>query len=334
MNVNMKWIQRAAMLALATGVVGTAVVAKPMQQSSGKDDQAASATMARLADQISIMRVLITKSINEGQFAERYAEAQEQAREQAREALAEKLKEQRAAETADENMLLAYKELAESRYSYGFMNGSSTFTSHTRGFYASGVGVLFSTEVRVPLRQVEVEPGDEPENAESSDEWAEAAVEARSGGAYQRAIEAELRASRAASSGPVTRWEINPTYIEDAIAGVTEKIASYGMRVTELPDDESFIVAIRFEPDHSTAHWPTVINLSNAFGQPMVYNWSSGIGRSARTAATVHVVVEVPMELVRRHESGAISLEQVRQSATVTTLAYGRESVSSMWREG
>ncbi len=330
MNRSLKWMQRVTLVTLAAGVLCTAVIARPMQNA----EESGASKLSQLADQINIMRVLITKSINEGPFAERYNEAATAAASaRAKKALDAQAESEQAMNTDDAQLAIARLQ----GLVYSSTQGRTSFTSHTRGFYADGVGVLFSTEVRVPVRQIQVEPQEDESGSDEVNEWDEAAAEARG----TNRIRGLVSGTRSHDDAPKTSWVIDQSYVDDAIAGVTEKIARFGSNVSALPNTESFIVALRCEPDGSSSSWPTLMDSQNEGNAALTYsNLATVNWRGSGSAATWHVVVQIPMSLVQNYDSGAITLEQLRDGTTVTQITqksenswYSVGSGRSLWSE-
>lgn len=361
MNRTLRIVRVAALVTLFSAVIAGGALASPMQSKDG-DEAAAQSGLSRLADHIEIMRILVAKSINEGAFSKRYSEATDKAREQAKKELAEQLQNEGGTSAKNDRLLNVYRELAVSgRYNAAFGSESPTFTSHTRGFYAKGVGVLFTTEVSTPGRLVEVkqDSSQQESKAPKDDAWEQAKLEAQ--GHHAGAIIQELRLRDARSGGKV--WEIDSEYVNDAIDGVLEAVATHGSRIVDLPEGESIIVAMRFEGDQmnysrfapmamaysgdllaaqlaaeelaaaEVAEAPPAPDASDpvAVAAPSSgYTFWSSDWSSTWRNKQLQVVVQVPKSAITQFGSGAISLDGVRQRATITQYATGAEDESDM----
>lgn len=347
MNRTLRILRNAVMVALFAAVVAGSALAEPMQ-SKGGEPTTEKSNLSRMADHIEIMRILVAKSINEGAFSARYAEAAKTAREQMKKELAAQLENKEAAPEADARLLRYYNTVAGNTYSYSFGDGTPTFTSHTRGFYATGVGVLFTTEVSVPGRLIEREPTKEPVEPQTKpdDAWQQAAREVQG---RDNPLFLETRNRAASKSDRV--WEIDSAYVDDAINGVIASVSKYGLRIADLPDGESIIVAIRFEGEQAgygmnyslpgrlsvntvraaqmegelaavAGEEPAVAaaapSAPSAPSPPSATTfWSNGWSSSWRERRQ-HVVIEVPKSLIKQFAAGSMSVAEVRSGATIT----------------
>ena len=349
MNRTLKIMRAAALVAMFAAVVAGSALANPMQAKEG-DAAPGQKNLSRLADHIEILRILVTKSINEGPFSERYSEAMKKANEEAKKQLAAQLADEKAAAGADSRLWRLYSELGGAGSSFAWRDGSPTFTSHTRGFYAEGVGVLFTTEVSTPGRLVEIQPAKAEEQAPTTedDEWLAAAQEAQ-GRSNQLVQELMLRKNERSAKA----WEIDSAYVEDAINGVIDAVARHGGRLTDLPAGENIIVAMRFEGDESGSYslplavaataemkraaevemaaaaaaarsqpdMPDPVSAPSLPSAPMAYTMWSGDWGTPWRARTEHVVIQIPRSALQ----GGATAEQVRQRATITRYAGGGE---------
>jgi len=330
------WIRTVAAVALGGGLCITTTAAQP--QDAGTYTTTADAdggTLPKMAEHIEIMRVVLTNAINDGAFAEQYRKDLEAAKNATRKRLAEELRQSdngpAEAPPAPEEPAALYRSLALENFG---LSRSKTFTSHTRGFYASGVGALFTTEVSTPVREVAVQQvEDAAEHDDADDAWARAQQEVRGGGRFNTTFGA-VEFMSDDDERKNTRWEIDPEYVQLAIDSVIEVAAKHGLRLEGLGDDESIIVATRFSASRLGLTVPSVATRSDdhddngkAAAAPSVYTLVSA-SQLSRRAADVNVVIEVPKSVLQQLDSGAISMDELRERITITRYAKAGRRVS------
>lgn len=337
------WIRMAAVLALGAGLCITST-AQPMQAAEG--DDGVGQRLSRMAEQIEIMRVVLTNAINDGAFGEQYRKDVEQAQKAARKKLAEELAraDDSDAEAPEapappkaptsgtvtfggDGVSTYYNTVALSDH-YFMSSRHDTFTSYTRGFYSSGTGVLFTTEISAPVRQVKAT--DEPEQSATAaeDEWDRARAEALGSGARPGGLIWEVGRAR----DDATQWAIDEQYVELAVQGVIEAIAKHGLRLEGVADDESIIMAMRFSADRFGFTVPTVVSTSGDEGADAEVKASAvtlaNVARFSGRVSDLNVVVDVPKSLLLAYDAGRMSMDELRRQATITSYSKaGRESV-------
>ncbi|GEM_PF-5135389 len=130
--------------------------------------------------------------------------------------------------------------IASGEYQVGF-----SATSDTRGLYLPGHGVVYSTDIQVPLKAAPTEEA-EGENA-NPDAWEQARHDVRGTSdptIYTLANAFARQTSGVASSGYV----MDKRYIDAAVDSILGSIGRYGSRIEQLPGSESIAVAIRLVP--------------------------------------------------------------------------------------
>ena len=265
--------------------------------------------MTALAQQIDIMRLVLAKSINRG-FTELIAQRRPP--------------EDRAA--AQEAAVLAQRigdYTAALRVLGRAGHQKARFTSHTRGFYAEGIGVVFSSEVQTPVSEVEGEAV--AREAREPDEWSEATdeVRGRAGGAIGRAT-IYWDAVTTDTEDPVL-WAIDPEFVEAAISSVLTMLAKHGLKIEALPGDEGIVVGLRLEPD------VPVTSYSVGTGEPvghLAYILANRVQHDgARRAAPMHLVIQISKRSLERFGAeDMVDVAALRREARITM--YGGEPVS------
>lgn len=181
--------------------------------------------VTRIAEQVEIMRVVLTKELNRGGRP-----------------LAEMVRRKgEAGVTASPSGLgeLFTTDVALSN-EMGLLMGRSMAgqrTSHTRGFYAPGIGAWFSTELKVPFERVEKIEADE-------DLWEQARKQVHSG-------ESEEKVSKFAGRRTVYQLRLQQAAIDAAVETVLSTLKRYGQKLEDLPAHESIVVALQFVPGAS-----------------------------------------------------------------------------------
>jgi hypothetical protein len=164
-------------------------------------------------------------------------------------------------------------------------------TSNTRGFYAEGLGAIFSTEVAVPVRAVNVDE-DEPDRA---DLWREAQREHEGRGSGY--------SSFTVPAGDESHVAIDEEAMDAAIDAVIEAIGEYGVNIAGLSPDESIVVAMHFEGSGS-----------GLLSQTGSGRWLAIAGGSRRATA----VVRVSVADVQQYADGKYNRKTLRSRAVVT----------------
>ena len=223
------------MTTLCLSALGLAARAFAAPEAPQADDEPVQ--MTALAQQIEIMRLVLATSINRGfsELIDQRRPPQDPVAAQEAAVLAQRIGDYTA----------ALRGLGRAGHQ------KAQFTSHTRGFYAEGFGVVFSSEVQTPVGELEGEAA--AKAAREPDEWTEAAdeIRGRAGGAIGRVTvywDAVTTAQIADADDPVL-WAIEPEFVEAAISSVLTMLGKHGLKIEALPEDEGIVVGLRLEPD-------------------------------------------------------------------------------------
>ncbi len=285
----------------ALGLAALAFAAPAPQQADTEPVQ-----MTALAQQIDIMRLVLAKSINRG-FTELIAERRPP--------------EDRAA--AQEAAVIAQRagEYVAALQAFGRVGRQKTqFTSHTRGFYAQGIGVVFSSEVQTPVSEVEGEAA--AKAAREPDEWSAAADAVRGGGAggsgrasrYWDAV----TTAQSAEGDDLVLWAIDPEFVEAAISSVLTMVGKHGLKIEALPGDESIVVGLKLEPHRPSSSY--VVGGSEEPAAELAYLWANRLQHSgARRAAPKHLVIQISKRSLERLGAGdEVDVAALRREARIT----------------
>ena len=266
--------------------------------------------MTALAEQIEIMRLVLAKSINRG-FTDLIAERrpqQDPTAAQEAEVLAQRLGDHHRAAL---RLLGVYGRAGHQK---------TQFTSHTRGFYAEGIGVVFSSEVQTPVSELEGEAA--VKAAREPDEWNEAAdeISGRAGGAIGRVTvnwDAVTTAQFADTDDPVL-WAIEPEFVEAAISSVLTMLGKHGLKIEALPEDEGIVVGLRLEPDAPlTSYSVGAVNEQVAELAYILRNRTLHAG--ARRAAPMHLVIQISKRSLERFGAqDEVDVAALRHEARIT----------------
>ncbi|MCH7572308.1 MAG: hypothetical protein IH891_05280 [Planctomycetes bacterium] len=199
--------------------------------------------------------------------------------------------------------------LAVSRYST-----LNFHTSNTRGFRIPGQGVIFTLDVSVPARQVEIEAVDKKEQADADDDWEQARNEAsgRSANAY-----ALYTRNLVVSGEKPKQYEtvIEPEAVDAVIKAVIKSVSRYGLKIQGLDDDDSIVVAMQLEGNR-------IIQSSGVVNRLILTGRSSG-------SARLRVIIEIDGSVLRRYADGKIDLDAVRSRAKITSYTDGKSSLTT-----
>lgn len=189
-------------------------------------------------------------------------------------------------------------------------------TSHTRGFYAPGFGVFFTTEISTPTHLVVDEP-DETEPVDL-DAWDRAEREVQGDWSLEEALLAA--AGERKTPG---RWVISETFVDAAVDEVIGAIAKYGLRLDELPEHESISVGLRFEPGMNLSSMMTdegesvsLPGMTSSSGLQSYVVTSLG---SIKQASVKHVVIQIAKSDVRRLQEGGLDEQSFRDRVSITS---------------
>ncbi|MBL1218398.1 MAG: hypothetical protein D8M59_13000 [Planctomycetes bacterium] len=298
--------------------------------------------LAVMGEQIDIMRLVLTRSINE-QYAGMLKKVADEAERARRKALGQQDEgetdpsDKSAAEAPpDSSEYLRYlSQTGQSSDSYVTYYGNdlwstgvpsvstlygSQYTSHTRGFYTTGFGVFFTTEVSTPTVMV-IENRDSTEQVEP-DEWDRAAreVQGRGSGGYSApSVFGETDRTKT-----IRKWQIADEYVDAGVDAIIAALQEYGLRLDQLPGNETIAVGLRFEPgltlpvmtdNETTAPEPTT--QSGAAPNALRAYVVSSMG-SVQRASVRHVVIQIAKSDLSRFQSGQLDREGLRSRVTVT----------------
>ena len=267
--------------------------------------------MTALAQQIDIMRLVLAKSINRG-FTELIAQRrppEDPVEAQETEVLAQRIGDYTA----------ALRVLGRAGHQ------KARFTSHTRGFYAEGIGVVFSSEVQTPVSEVEGEAA--AKAAREPDEWTEATdeVRGRAGGVYGRATVYGVITGRITDTEDLVLWVIDPEFVEAAISSVLTMLAKHGLKIEALPGDEGIVVGLRLEPDVPLTSYS--VGTGGEYVGQLAYIWANRVQHDgARRAAPMHLVIQISKRSLGRFGAeDKVDVAALRREARITM--YGGEPV-------
>ena len=170
-------------------------------------------------------------------------------------------------------------------------------TSNTRGFYAEGLGALFSTEVSVPVRQISAEERVDGE----ADLWRDAEREHEGRGSASSPFVAAGRAK--------SRFVIDEDAVDIAIDAVIAAVGEYGANIEGLAGDEAIVVAMHFEGNGAGLAIAT---------PPGGAQWYSTIAGSYGGGERATAVVRVSVADVQQYADGKYNRKTLRSRAVVT----------------
>ena len=184
---------------------------------------------------------------------------------------------------------------------YSSLNSS---TSNTRGFRIPGQGAIFTLDVSVPAKPVETTDEVEDEKADADDDWEQASNEAsgRLANAYK------LYGQVLRSSGEKVKQTvlvIEPEAVDAVINAVVKSVASHGLKIKGLDDDDSMVVAMQLEGNR-------IISSSGETNRLFFTSTSSG-------SAQQRVIIEIDCSVLGRYADGRIDLDAVRSRAKITS---------------
>ena len=190
---------------------------------------------------------------------------------------------------------------------YSTGSGYSTLsnnTSNTRGFRVPGQGVIFALDVSVPAKQVETTDEVEEEKADADDDWEQASNEAsgRSSNAYKLYSQVLLSSGENLKQ---TELVIEPEAVDAVIKAVVKSVASHGLKIKGLDDDDSIVVAMQLEGNR-------IIGSSGETNRLFFTSTSSGSARQ-------RVIIEIDYSVLGRYADGKIDLDAVRSRAKITS---------------
>jgi len=268
--------------------------------------------MTALAQQIDIMRLVLAKSINRG-FTELIAQRRPP--------------EDRAA--AQEAAVLAQR-IGDYTTALRILGRAghqkARFTSHTRGFYAEGIGVVFSSEVQTPVSELEGEAA--AKEAREPDEWSEATdeVRGRAGVVFGQATVYGVTTGRITDTEDLVLWAIDPEFVEAAISSVLTMLAKHGLKIEALPGDEGIVVGLRLEPDVPLTSYS--VGTGGEYVGRLAYILANRVQHDgARRAAPMHLVIQISKRSLERFGAeDKVDVAALRREARITM--YGGEPVS------
>lgn len=135
----------------------------------------------------------------------------------------------------------------------GMFSNDSIYTSYTRGYYANGIGVLYSTEANIPVKPIEKskEAGEEvkPNKADKSEDlWESTADQVNRNDGDHVLGDILARVDRGDKDSP--KFEFDDRYINALTDAVFDTIGTYGEKLTQMQGQDSFVIAIRLSASY------------------------------------------------------------------------------------
>ena len=185
----------------------------------------------------------------------------------------------------------------------GYSNVGS-ITSNTRGFRVPGLGVIFPLDVSVPAKQVETTDEVEDEKADADDDWEQARNEASGRLSNAYTIYNKILGSKGEKLKQSV-LVIEPKAVDAVIKAVVKSVASYGLKIEGLDNDDSIVVAMQLEGNR-------IISSSGETNRLFFTSTSSGSARQ-------RVIIEIDCSVLGRYADGRIDLDAVRSRAKITS---------------
>ena len=289
-------------LVIAFGVTSPA----PAQHARDTD----SVDLGPLAEQIEIMRLVLVNSINKS-FSSMHQERITAAR-------ADRGTDAELVIDPSNPTTLHVALVLRSMYARA---AHETYTSQTRGFYADGTGIIFTSEVQTPVKVVDRNADGAPPEP---DEWDKAVNEVRRNRGDTKnwfgAADALLAAQGKTEEKKALVAVIDDEFVQTTIDAVLSVLGKHGIKIENLPSDDSIIVALRLTPDHRTTAWHDV-DMIDAFGTPLSLTslYNSRYVTTSLNAEVHHLVITIPKSALNRTSGGnGVDLEALRRAATIT----------------
>lgn len=210
-----------------------------------------------LTEQIEIMRRVWTHAVSD-KFAELLKEDQKNNKDESKDGAGEDEAADGSAPSAPRGQAIAPVVSSDNRFGTVWQSQVAAITgadgqyelnysatSDTRGLYLPGHGVVYSTDIQVPLKATT--PDEAGDNKGNSDAWDEARNSVRTNSdtaIYTLTGALNRRGAKAGNSVYV----MDERYIDSAVDSILTSIAKYGSRIDQLPGAESITVAIRLNP--------------------------------------------------------------------------------------
>lgn len=202
---------------------------------------------------------------------------------------------------------VGWSNLSTSPFIYSSVSGYSSLnysTSNTRGFRIPGQGAIFTLDVSVPAKPVETTDEVEEEKADADDDWEQASNEASGRPANAYKLYSQLLLSTGEKLKQ-TVLVIEPEAVDAVINAVVKSVASHGLKIKGLDDDDSIVVAMQLEGNR-------IIGSSGETNRLFFTSTSSGSARQ-------RVIIEIDCSVLGRYADGRIDLDAVRSRAKITT---------------
>ena len=287
-------------------------------------------TLATTAEQIEIMRLVFTNAINT-----RLTDLQREQLEAAREANPLVTDNETAAGNVDESSNAGIGSLQQAdaalsaltnadpytSASYLYQNASMLkFTQNTRGFQAPGIGVIFSSEVSIPLNVIEA----------SIDETDEAGTDLIDD-AWEKARQSYQSRKNDSGTDPVpllndiplignlfsateqVELQFDETYVEAIIDEVLDCFGSYASRFTELGDDDCLVIAMRLNSSDALA-----LSRTGSYRAAAAAYYNALSSGAASEPKPQHLVIEISREDARQYRSNNLTLPALRERTKIT----------------
>jgi hypothetical protein len=267
------------------------------------------ADLETMPEQVEIMRLVLVRSIN-NRLADlletRIPEGDSD--------------EQSAAKSTRENLVSGSYEsfVAVGRGSNGPWKRPSRFTSHTRGFYAAGIGMIFDTEVQSAVVHVSAEEAPDPKE---TNEWDAAEAEVRTGSSSRTATlyGAVTSSNRRVQSSDGGMAMIDPEFVDTAIEAIIHVLGKHGQKLKALPNNEDVIVGLRMTPDSSLS-FGVEKTKSGEFTDAIATLRAQYQFFGASALGPQTVVVRIPKSAIPTLDRGGdVDIAAIKQKATITS---------------
>ena len=164
--------------------------------------------------------------------------------------------------------------------------------------------MIFTLDVSVPAKQIESTEEVEDEKADADDDWEQASNEASGRLSNAYTIYNKILGSKGEKLKQSV-LVIEPKAVDAVIKAVVKSVASYGLKIEGLDNDDSIVVAMQLEGNR-------IISSSGETNRLFFTGTSSG-------SAQQRVIIEIDCSVLRRYADGKIDLDAVRSRAKITS---------------
>jgi hypothetical protein len=180
----------------------------------------------------------------------------------------------------------------------GYSNDFSA-TSDTRGLYIPGHGVIYSTDIQIPLKTKEA--GTQDGSNDEGDAWDEASQTVVNGNTIFYTSPVSLTTNKK----PKEKYVFDERYIDAAIDAVIRSVGRYGNRIDQLPSSESVTVAVR------------LVGSSNSLYNVVTYRSIVG-WRNGNESEQGRLVIELPGSVLGTITADTTDLTKIRSQCRIT----------------